>query len=194
MCMAAGPGRKLVLFRHAKSAWPDVPDHERPLARRGLAEAPMMGHWLRSAGCVPDRVLCSTARRARQTWQFAETGLGASPPVSYERGVYGASAAELLDLVRPAPAATRTLLVIGHDPGIKELALALAAAGPADDAHTGAVPAATLDRVRAKFPTAAIAVLEFTGPWSRLGPGRARITSFVTPRDVGARNAESRPR
>jgi phosphohistidine phosphatase len=63
--------RTLLLLRHAKSAWPDVPDQDRPLAARGRRDAPVMGHWLRTAGYLPDRVECSTALRASQTWQLA---------------------------------------------------------------------------------------------------------------------------
>ena len=177
-----------MLLRHAKSAWPDLPDHERPLAGRGRRDAPVMGRWLRTAGHVPDQVLCSTARRTRETWQLAQPGLGAAPPVSFDDRVYEASAAQLLDLARYAPPAATTLLIVGHAPGIPELALMLArAATPADgDAGSSAVPQAALDRMRAKFPTAAVAVLELTGPWARLGPGTARLTGFVTPRDVRA--------
>jgi phosphohistidine phosphatase len=186
MTMADGISRKLVLLRHAKSAWPDVPDHERPLARRGQRDAPVMGRWLRAVGHAPDRVLCSTARRARETWQLAQAGLGATPPVSFDDGVYCGSAEQLLDLIRRVPPAVRTLLVVGHDPGIAELALTLTATS--SPAHVGAVsdaaPAAMLDRMRAKFPTAAIAVLEFAGNWDQLCPGTARLTHFVTPRDL----------
>src|SRR6266700_6314858 len=92
MAMSGGAGRKLVLLRHAKSAWPDVPDHERPLARRGRRDAPGAGAWLRRAGYLPDLVVCSTARRARETWQLAAAELGASPPVRFEPRVYQASA------------------------------------------------------------------------------------------------------
>jgi phosphohistidine phosphatase len=186
MTMADGAGRKLVLLRHAKSAWPDVPDHERPLARRGQRDAPVMGRWLRTAGHVPDQVMCSTARRACETWQLAQGGLGATPPVSFDDGVYQGSAAQLLDLVRRANPATRTLLVVGHDPAMPELALALAATTSAarPGAVSDAAPADMLDRMRTKFPTAAIAVFELTGDWDRLGPGSARLTCFVTPRDL----------
>ena len=147
--------RKLVLLRHAKSAWPDVPDHERPLARRGQRDAPVMGSWLRAAGYLPDQVVCSTARRARETWQLAQAGLGATPPASFDDGVYQGSAVQLLDLIRRANPAVRTLLVVGHDPALPELALALSAPTPA--AHPGAAgdaaPPGMLDRMRAKFPT-----------------------------------------
>jgi phosphohistidine phosphatase len=186
--MTDNADRKLVLLRHAKSAWPDVPDHERPLARRGQRDAPVMGRWLRTAGHVPDRVLCSTARRARETWGLAQPALRASPPVSFEDRVYGASASELLDLIHRAPQAAKTLLIVGHDPGIPELAFMLAEGAPPG---RGAVTRSTLDRMKAKFPTAAIAVLEFTGNWSQLGPGEARLTGFVTPRDVSSGGPDS---
>ena len=187
--MADGRARKLVLLRHAKSAWPDVPDYERPLARRGQRDAPLMGRWLRSAGHVPDQVLCSTARRARETWQLAQAGLGATPAVSFDDAVYQGSAGQLLDVIRRAPPVARTLLIVGHDPAIPELALTLAAAtSPASlQAVSGAAPPAVLDGMRAKFPTAAVAVFEVTGNWDQLGPGMARLTSFVTPRDLAAR-------
>ena len=183
--MTQRQNRALVLFRHAKSAWPDVPDHERPLAGRGIRAAPVMGRWLHDAGLVPDLVLCSTARRARETWQFAQPGLAATPPVSFADRIYGEDAAELLALIREVPPATGTLLLIGHNPAIEDLALILAAPGP----HPGAAgPGATnpgdLERMRGKFPTAAIAVLEPTGTWHELAPGHARLTAFVTPRDL----------
>jgi phosphohistidine phosphatase len=146
-----------------------------------------MGRWLGPAGCVPDQVLCSTARRARETWQLAEAELAAIPPVSSEGRVYQASAAGLLDLIRQAASEVRTLLVIGHDPAVQELALLLAGTAPDErDGSRGSRPvqSGALDRMRAKFPTAALAVLEFTGTWPQLAPGRARLAGFLTPRDI----------
>src|SRR5215831_11758340 len=211
--MADDPDRTLVLFRHAKSAWPDVADHDRPLARRGIRAAPVMGRWLRETGLLPDQVLCSTARRARETWQFAQAGLAATPPVTFDDRIYQAAAADLLGLIREVPPATGTLLLIGHNPAIEDLALLLAA-GPGAAAGPGSQPGGSqpggsrpggsrpggsrpggsqpgeLDRMRSKFPTAAIAVLESAGTWPGLAPGRARLTAFVTPRDQGAGQAE----
>jgi phosphohistidine phosphatase len=189
MTIGAGADRRLVLLRHAKSAWPDIPDHERPLARRGQRDAPVMGRWLRAVGLVPDLVLCSTARRARETWQLAESGLGAVPPVRFDDRVYEASPTALLNLIRRESGAAETLLVVGHDPGVPGLALTLAGAGPAayPDGGSGAVPAGMLDRMRAKFPTAAIAVFGCTGTWDGLGPGSARLACFITPRDLPGR-------
>ena len=189
--MAEDPGRTLVLFRHAKSAWPDVPDHDRPLARRGIRAAPLMGRWLREAGFLPGQVRCSTARRARETWPFAQAGLAASPPVTFDVRIYEAAATDLLVLIRQASPATGTLLLIGHNPAIEDLALLLAA--PPDAAalpEAGGAGPGDVDRMRSKFPTAAIAVLESPGSWHDLAPGQARLTAFVTPRDLGAARAE----
>ena len=151
--MAASSKRTLVLLRHAKSAWPDLPDHERPLAPRGRRDAPVMGRWLRRAAYVPDTVLCSTARRARQTWQLAEGALQDRPAVTFEHGIYGASAAGLLDVIRHAPSGARTVVVVGHDPAVQDLALALAETAPDADRGTtaGAQSPDALNRVRTKF-------------------------------------------
>jgi phosphohistidine phosphatase len=186
MNAAAGIDRTLILMRHAKSAWPDVPDHDRPLAQRGQRDAPLMGRWLRAAGHLPDQVMCSTARRARETWQLTEAGLGVSPPVVFDDGVFQVSAAHLLDLIRHVSPEVRTLLVIGHDPSLPELALSLVAATPPVFAGVVryAAPSAVFYRMRAKFPTAAVAIFDFTGHWHQLSPGSGRLTCFVTPREV----------
>jgi phosphohistidine phosphatase len=179
----AGPERRLIVLRHAKSAWPEgVPDHDRPLAPRGRRDAPAAGRWLRKSGLVPDRVICSTAERARETWQLAEEKLGARPETVFDERVYGATSAGLLDLARHTPAAVRTLLIVGHDPAMHELTLDLADAQPRDEGSDA------LDRVQIKFPTAAIAVLEFTGTWPKLGPGQARLADFVVPGDFRSRS------
>jgi phosphohistidine phosphatase len=196
--MAEDPGRTLVLFRHAKSAWPDVADHDRPLARRGIRAAPVMGRWLREAGLLPGQVLCSTARRARETWQFAQAGLAATPPVTFDARIYEAAATDLLAVIGEVPPATGTLLLIGHNPAMEDLALLLAtasgaAAGPGPaGAAPGDMDAAPgdMERMRSKFPTAAIAVLEFHGAWPELAPARARLTAFVMPRDLGSGSSE----
>lgn len=174
--MADPPTRRLILLRHAKSAWPDVPDHDRPLAPRGRRDAPVAGRWLRDEGYLPGQVVCSTAQRATQTWELVRHELGTSPPERYEPDVYIADAAGLLRLAQAEPAPTGTLLLIGHNPAMHELALLLArpdggAGGP-------------YERLHRKFPTAAIAVLLAVGTWSELAPGTAVLTAFVTPRDL----------
>jgi phosphohistidine phosphatase len=120
--------------------------------------------------------LCSTARRARETWQLAEEELGAHPPTTFEDRVYGASVTELLDLARQTPSGVRTLMIVGHEPAMRDLTLELASGQPDKAGEEEA-----LARVRAKFPTSAIAVLAFTGGWPELGPGQARLTDFVVP-------------
>jgi len=178
--MAHDTARRLILLRHAKSAWPDVPDHERPLAARGRRDAPAAGRWLRKTGRVPDHVVCSTARRARETWELAQEKLRAQPRVSFEPRVYGISSAELLDLIGDEPPETLTLLIVGHDPAMHELTMELAGAEPGRQGEEA------LGRVAVKFPTASIAVLEFSGGWPQLRAGQARLAEFATPRDFGA--------
>jgi phosphohistidine phosphatase len=180
--VARSPTRRLVLLRHAKSAWPDdVPDLDRPLAPRGRRDAPAAGRWLRDAGLVPDRVLCSTARRARETWELAEGKLGARPRTAFEQRVYGATGEQLLELAHQTPGEVGTLLIVGHDPAVQVLTVELA--GPPQ----GGAEAEALARVRAKYPTAGIAVLAFTAGWPGLTPGQARLAAFATPSDFGDR-------
>jgi len=184
-----------VLIRHAKSAWPaGMPDHDRPLGPRGRRDAPVAGRWLRLAGLLPDLVLCSTACRARETWQLASRELAADPPVRLEREVYEASPGQLLSLIRQLPAAASTVVVVGHDPAIPQVARTLttsdaATRGPAATTTLGV----TLDRLQEKFPTGAIAVLKVIGAWSGLRPGSAQLTAFVTPRLIQADNPRRQP-
>ncbi|MGX1129069.1 phosphohistidine phosphatase [Streptomyces glaucescens] len=170
----AGPLRRLVVLRHAKSAWPpDVPDHDRPLAPRGRRDAPAAGQALAAADCLPDLALCSTAVRARQTWELAAAQWGTPPPVRYEPRLYAAGVPELIAVVHEAPAEVRTLLLLGHNPGLEELVLALAGDGLDD----------TLERVRTKFPTSALAALAWHGTdWSALRAGTALLTWVTVPR------------
>ena len=185
--MASDPARRLLLLRHAKSAWPeDVADHDRPLAGRGRRDAPAVGRWLRKSGYVPDLVLCSTARRARETWELAEAELGAKPSITFERRVYGASPAELLDLAHQTASDVRTLMIVGHEPTMSDLTLELAGTEP------GEAGGEALERVRDKFPTAALAVLALTSAWPKLAPGAARLDEFVTPADLPARSRDKR--
>ncbi|WP_369256419.1 histidine phosphatase family protein [Streptomyces sp. R35] len=170
----AGPLRRLVVLRHAKSAWPTgVPDHERPLAPRGRRDAPAAGRALAEADCLPDLALCSTAVRARQTWELAAEQWGTPPPVRFDERLYGADVPELLEAVREVPDQVLTLLLIGHNPGLEELVLELAGDG-LDDA---------LDEVRTKFPTSAVAILAWHGnSWQELAPGTALLTDVTVPR------------
>ncbi|MBO0875875.1 MAG: histidine phosphatase family protein [Pseudonocardia sp.] len=161
------------MLRHAKSAWPDVPDAERPLGKRGLRDAPMAGAWLRDHRHVPDQVLCSPARRTRETWKLAANQLVAAAPVRYDRRIYAAEADTLLQVVAECPDQTATVLLIGHFPSVRDLTLHLAGEDSDQDA---------LERVRTKFPTSGIAVLAVPTVWAGLAAKIARLTDFAVPR------------
>ena len=163
--------RRLILLRHAKSDWPDVPDQDRPLAKRGRRDAPVIGRWLRDRGYLPDTVICSAARRTRQTWELVVPELGGSPSVTFEPRAYAANAMTLLYLVRELPAASRAAMLVGHNPGVAELATSLAQPPDHDDAPI-------------RFPTAAAAILDVSGDWADLAPGRARLLDHTTPADL----------
>ncbi|MEV6010335.1 histidine phosphatase family protein [Streptomyces sp. NPDC051976] len=184
--MTAAEPVRLIVLRHAKSAWPDMDDHERPLAPRGHRDAPAAGRLLRELGRLPDFVVCSTARRARETWESATSACGCAAPVVFDPRIYDASAAELLDVVRETPPRVRNLLLIGHQPGLQNLVLGLADDRPADRTTATATATATdpdaLSRAREKFPTSAFAILELPAPWSALAPGAAALTHFAVPR------------
>ncbi|SFW49585.1 SixA phosphatase family protein [Amycolatopsis australiensis] len=162
--------RRLIILRHAKSAWPDdVPDHERPLGPRGLRDAPRLGRWLGDNGYVPEHVLCSTARRTRETWAGIAGELPSRPDVEYDDDLYGAGPAEFLHAIRGVSDEVATLAVVGHEPGVSELALHLAGYG--DDTR----------QVRAKFPTGAAVVVDTADSWADLETGK--LVAFFRPRD-----------
>jgi phosphohistidine phosphatase len=173
--VAGDTTRRLILLRHAKSEWPDVPDVDRPLAKRGRRDAPRMGRWLHDHGYLPDAVVCSTARRAQQTWELVAPELGGPPSVTFEPRAYAASGLTLLYLAQELPGRHRTALLIGHNPGLSELATSLA--GPPAGNGGPARPGISL-------PTAGVAVLEFAGDWPGLAPRQARLLDVAVPADL----------
>jgi len=193
--VASDTTRRLILLRHAKSDWPDVPDRDRPLAKRGRRDAPRIGRWLHEHGYQPDVVVVSAAARTRQTWDLVAPQLGGSPAVRFEPRAYAASALTLLYLAQELPERYRTALLIGHNPGLSELATSLAApsglaaapaashAPAASSAPVGA-PAGNGLRRGISLPTAAVAIFEFPGDWPTLTPGHARLISLTTPADL----------
>ena len=168
--------KRLYLLRHAKSSWkdPGLADHDRPLAGRGRRAAKAVARHLRELGIEPELVMCSTARRARETLERLEPVLGTGA-VRVERELYGAGAGALLEQLRGVPDAVGSVLVIGHNPGLQRLALALARPAPA------------VEELEAKYPTAGLAELVFEGPsWRDLDRGSAELVGFVRPRDLAA--------
>ena len=164
----------LYLLRHAKSSWdePGLADHDRPLAPRGHEATKLIAEHLRSERIAPALVLCSSARRARETLDGVSAALGDRPSVQVERELYGASGDELLGRLREIPDSTETAMLIGHNPGIQSLALALTGGGTEP---TG---------LELKYPTGALATLAFDGGWQGLAPGAAELIAFVRPTDL----------
>jgi phosphohistidine phosphatase len=175
--------RRLVVLRHAKSAYPPgVPDHDRPLAPRGVADAKAAGGWIRDHVGPLDQVVVSSARRARGTWTLAAGAIGfigaagydvESPgPLTIDPRVYDASAGTLLAVLRELPERVGTALLLGHNPGCADLV----------DLLAGERDAAAAELIAVKYPTAGIAVLDLDVTWDRLGAGTARLTQFAVPR------------
>ncbi|WP_030419935.1 SixA phosphatase family protein [Streptomyces sp. NRRL F-5065] len=172
--MSVAEPRRITLFRHAKADWPQVSDHERPLAERGRKEAAEAGRRLADTGIPFDQALCSTAQRTRETWKLAVQEFPQRPKTVYEERLYEASPGELIAVLNETPDDLRNVLVIGHNPGMQGLAETLA--GDAEDEpreHMG----------RRGFPTAAFAVLTFTGSWKSVEPGVATLADYWTPAD-----------
>ena len=169
--------RRLLLLRHAKSSWetPGLPDHERPLARRGRHAIRAIRRHVAAGSDTPDLVLCSTARRAVETWEGVAPGF-LPVTVDFSPELYGATAAELLRRLQRVPEGIACLLVVGHNPGLEELASGLVGTGEAEMRR----------RLETKFPTGALATFVVAGPWAELGWGTAELTEYVVPRDLNA--------
>jgi phosphohistidine phosphatase len=167
--------KTLYVLRHAKSSWQDegLPDHERPLAGRGRKAAKRLAGYMRSEAVAPALVLCSSAARTRETLERVRPGLYGDPVVEVEDELYGAGERTLLARLRRVPDSIPSVMLIGHNPGLEDLVVSLAGDGD------------RLRDVRAKFPTGALATLEWDGRWDVLAPGAARLTAFVTPRELG---------
>lgn len=165
---------RLYLLRHAKSSWdsPTLHDHDRPLAPRGINACATMTAHLAQREVEPDLVICSSAARTRLTLEGVRDGIGGEPEIRYEAGVYEATAARLLDILRGIPLATGSAMLIGHQPGIGDLAATMAASGE------------RLPDLERKFPTAALATLELDCSWADAGEGCAELTGFVKPREL----------
>ena len=167
----------LSLLRHAKSSWnnPAVPDHDRPLATRGVVDAPLMGRAMSERGIDPDLVLCSSARRTRDTLALVLPELKVEPKVVYEDALYHASAAEMLEMMRAVPPGASRLMLVGHNPEIHALALDLVGSGPK----------LYRDKLRDKYPTAGLVVVNFTsGAWQSVTVNSGELKLFLTPKDL----------
>lgn len=168
--------KTLLLLRHAKSSWDDhtLPDHRRPLSRRGLRAAPAMAEHLRELALLPELIVSSTSERTRQTVEMVVEHLD-DPPVQFDDSVYLAGPSQLLGSIRSADDAVETLMLVGHNPGMHAIAVALSDGRPS--------PANA--RLDAKFPTAAVAVIDFdVDRWRDVGPGLGHLADFIRPKDL----------
>lgn len=173
--------KTILLLRHAKSAWNDagLSDHERPLNRRGERAAKAVADHLAQHGPRPDLILCSTATRARQTLAPLIKRLGSpAPPLSLEDTLYLASEDSLLARLQALADDVATVLLVGHNDGIWQLAETLAGRGAP----------ARLAALREKYPTGTLAMLHApVGPWRNLAAGSGELFAFIRPRDLTRR-------
>jgi phosphohistidine phosphatase len=161
--------KTLLILRHAKSSWKDegLPDHDRPLNKRGKADAPRMGRLLREKDLTPDLILSSTARRARQTTKRAVAGGELSCPVELDERLYHAGPGDLLQALRAVPDECERVMLVGHNPGLEVLLETLTA-----DAYH--LPTATLAQVELEIDS-----------WSGVqANGRARLANLWRPREI----------
>jgi phosphohistidine phosphatase len=154
--------RQLIVMRHAKAGeLPGGPDIERALRPRGRKNAESAGEWLAAQGLRPELVLCSKARRARQTWQYVSTGLPGQPEVVTDERLYGASADDLLRIFSEVDDSVASLMYVGHNPAAAEVA-------------------EILTSEPMEFPTSAIAVVGLTGGWLDLAAAPAGSGDLIT--------------
>lgn len=181
--------KRLHFLRHAKSSWssPELEDFDRPLAERGQRAAAAMAQALAGRGLRVDLVLVSPARRSRQTFD-ALCPLFDGVPVRFEQCLYVFSAARLLDRLREVPDEVASVLVIGHNPAMHELAMALTdrQENERPEGEREGPPPDALSGLRDKFPTAAYALMSCAiDHWGDLAPGVGRLDAFIRPRDLG---------
>jgi phosphohistidine phosphatase len=174
--------KTLCLLRHGQAGRRiDLQDFDRPLSAAGVEAAGQIAATLRGAGLLPDLVLCSGARRARQTWEVMDGQLTDQEAdgltLDLREDLYLASETRLLIALRKLPDAASSVLLIAHNPGLHRLARELA--GPGSRAEA-------LARLGRDFPAAGLAVLAFDAArWADLAPGRARLTDFLNPSRAG---------
>jgi phosphohistidine phosphatase len=168
--------KRLLLFRHAKSAWPDgLEDRERPLASRGQKAAPVIGRYIAAHALTPQLVLVSPAKRTLESWDLVKAVLGMDVPHAIRRELYEATAGEILAVIRSAPSNIASLMIIGHNPGLHDLVREL-------DRNGDPVARA---RVAEKFPTAGLAVLIFDiDRWEDVRPEGGYLDAFTTPKSL----------
>ena len=179
--------KTLYLVRHAKSDWEDpaLADRDRPLAARGRKAASTLAGHIERSGISPALVLCSPARRTMDTLRLIGGSFRDPVEILVENELYGAPMGELLRRLRKVPAPTPSVMLIGHNPAVHELALSLLSSGPSGARNVG-----DLKQLKVKFPTGAMATLAVPGPWKDLGDEPADLLEFVLPRELSLPDGE----
>lgn len=171
--------KRLLLLRHAKAEREGPDDRKRGLEKRGEKDSARMGCFLREDVYIPDLVLSSDAARTRLTLKFLLPELGAAPDVRYLAELYLAEPELIVSLIRRASDKVGSLMIVGHNPGLAQCALALAAV-PSERK-----PRKRYDAMDEKFPTCALAVIDFdVAKWSDVRPALGDLDTFVRPKDL----------
>jgi phosphohistidine phosphatase len=171
--------RRLLIFRHAKAERAEAgkSDRERALNERGGKDASRIGAYMAGHSLHPDRVVISPSLRTQETWKYARTAFRPQPAAQTIDRLYDAMPQAIFDVLKDTPASAHSLLVIGHNPGLHELALMLIASGDTE----------ARERLREKLPTCGLAIIDFpVDDWSKLHPRSGRLERFVTPRSLEA--------
>lgn len=168
--------KTLYLLRHAKSSWddPSQEDFDRPLNARGQRAAPLMAAYMRREGHLAQVVLCSTAKRAEETWRLIAPTLDGDPEVRFLKSLYLAPPSVLLASLRRLPEDIERAMIIAHNPGLEHLAAQLCGDGKK----------AALEQLAFKYPTAALAVICFDGGWGGLAPGQGFLKELTIPKKL----------
>ena len=173
--------KRLLLLRHGKAEGQASDDKKRALIARGKTDSTRMGRFLREDAYIPDLVLCSDSVRTRQTLDAVSPELQAKPDVKYLAELYLAEPELILSLIRKANDKYPSLMIVGHNPGLEQCALALASVPLEKKLRK------RYDVMDEKFPTCALAVIDFeVEHWRDVTPGRGDLDAFVRPKDLEA--------
>ena len=152
-------------------------DRVRRLVERGQKDAATVGAYMASHALVPDRVMTSPSKRTQETWKFAAPAFKPAPAATPVERLYNATPQDILGVIGGAPAAAHSLLIVGHNPGLHEVALMLVASGDIENR----------ERLREKMPTCGLAIIDFAfDNWAKLHPQSGRLERFVTPKSLSA--------
>jgi phosphohistidine phosphatase len=169
--------KTVYLLRHAKSSWdqPYLDDYQRPLAPRGLNAAPRLGRYMSKEKLIPERVLCSGARRAQETWDLVSDALEVTVPVNVLPEIYHGSTGTLKGLIHGLPDSEDSVLLVGHNPTFHDFALSLAGSGEEE----------AIQRLRFKYPTGSLAILDFgVQEWREVREGTGHLRDFIRPKGL----------